>query len=142
MATRRQCREWALQMLFQLDLNPCDDLEALFRTFWSNQERPPSDRHRRFAEELVAGVQSHRAQIDATIQSLAEHWDLGRMGVVDRNVLRMALYELTYREDIPPAVTINEAVDIAKYFSNTESGKFVNGILDRARKDLKRPAKS
>ena len=83
----------------------------------------------------------HRDAIDGQIKKLAINWDLNRMAVVDRNVLRLAIYEMTYREDIPPIVSINEAVDIAKKFSTIDSGKFVNGILDKFKAELLRPAR-
>jgi N utilization substance protein B len=84
----------------------------------------------------------HHSDIDALISRHAENWDIERMGTVDRNVMRIAVYEMLYRDDIPPVVSINEAVELAKAYSSAESGKFVNGILDRIRKDLDRPARS
>ena len=140
MATRREAREWAVQILFELDLNPSDKLDKVFSCFWVDRE--PDAKARAFTEELVRGAAEQRDAIDARIQELAENWDVRRIGVLERNVLRLAAYEMLFREDIPPVVSINEAVDIAKYFSNTESGRFVNGILDRMRKDLGRPARS
>ncbi len=133
MATRRQGREWAVQLLFQLDLNP-GELEKAFAGFWQDLTAEPEARE--FAEELVRGVMEHKKELDASIVKCAKNWTVKRMGVVDRNVIRMALYEMHHKDDIPSVVSINEAVDIVKYFSSTESGKFVNGILDRARKDL------
>lgn len=139
MGTRRNSREWAVQILFRLDMNP-GELEPALKAFWADTEA--DDVSRRFTEEVVRGVRAEVAELDATIQKYAEHWDIHRMAVVDRNVLRMALYEMTHRADIPPVVSINEAVDIAKYFSSSEAGRFVNGILDRIRKDLPRPART
>jgi N utilization substance protein B len=136
MATRRQCREWVVQLLFQLDLNPCDDLESVFRDFWGRHGTDVESRG--FAEDMVRGTLEKLPQIDGIIADMSEHWDLKRMAVLDRNVIRMALYEMLFRNDIPPVVSINEAVDIAKYFNTTESGRFVNGILDQVRKTLKR----
>ena len=138
MSTRREAREWALQLLFQLDVNPGEQ-DGAFRDFWSREKA--SEKARRFVEELVRGVRKNVQEIDGKIQKYTEHWDINRMGVVDRNVMRMAIYEMFFCRDIPPVVSINEAVDIAKYFSNNESGKFVNGILDRARQDLDRPGR-
>ncbi len=83
----------------------------------------------------------HRPDLDQRIQEHAQNWDLRRMAVVDRNVLRLAIYEMLYREDIPPIVSINEAVDMAKKFSTQDSGKFVNGILDKIKGELSRPAR-
>jgi len=138
MATRRDAREWTVQLLFQLDLNP-DDLDTVFERFWT--ERKTDAKAREFTEGLVRGVRDNLGKIDGMLGKYAEHWDIHRMGVIDRNVIRMAIYEMLFCNDIPPVVSINEAVDIAKYFSRTESGKFVNGILDRISKDLDRPAR-
>ncbi len=135
MATRRDAREWALQLLFSQDLNTGKDLDAVFDYFFATNTTSDAGT-RGFAEGLVRGVIQERKEIDEAIERYAEHWRISRMGVVDRNVLRMALYELMFRPEVPPAVVINEAIDIAKYFSNSESGRFVNGILDRARRDL------
>jgi len=141
MATRRQCREWTIQLLFQLDANPGEELSGVFAAFWADKGKKADARARKFTEDLVSGVRGNLRDIDTTIKGLAEHWDIGRMGIVDRNVLRMGLFEMQHCPDIPAAVSINEAVDIAKYFSSTESGKFVNGILDRARKNMNKPAR-
>ena len=94
-----------------------------------------------FMEALVRGVLEHRAQLDAEIARYAKNWDISRMAAVDRNVLRLAIYEMMFREDIPPVVSINEAVDIAKKFSTDESGRFVNGILDVVRTNILRPSR-
>ncbi len=135
MSTRRDAREWAVQMLFRLEMNPCDN-EKLFEEFF--EELEVSKKGRNFAEGLIIGVRDNRKKIDELIVKYAKNWDIDRMAITDRNVIRIALYELLYRDDIPPAVTINEAVDIAKYFNRTESGRFVNGILDSVRKDLEK----
>lgn len=138
MATRREAREWVLQILFRLDMNPEEDLDAVFRDFWAEQK---SDRKaQEFTESIARGVRQHLSTIDAMIRQYAEHWDIKRMGIVDRNVMRMAIYEMLECPDIPRVVSINEAVDIAKYFSSGESGRFVNGILDRIRKELEQHA--
>ena len=139
METRRHSREWAIQLLFQLDVNPGEPEEA-FRHFWAG--RDVSEKARRFAEDIVLGVRSNAGAIDEIIRKSARNWDIRRMGVIERNVMRMAVYEMHFKDDVPPVVSINEAVDIAKYFSSTESGKFVNGILDRIRKDLARPPRT
>lgn len=139
MATRRDAREWAVQLLFQLDLNPAST-DTAFADFW--ETRDVDAKSRAFVEEVVSGTRGRLEQIDASIRKYAENWAIDRMGVVERNVLRMALFEMYVRLDIPPVVTINEAVDLAKYFGTKESGRFINGILDRARKDLDRPSRS
>ena len=95
---------------------------------------------RLFAEPLIRGTLEHRDEIDALIKKHAKNWELHRIAAVDRNILRLAIYEMLHREDIPPVVSINEAVDIAKKFSTQDSGKFVNGILDKVKGELMRPA--
>ena len=139
MATRRDARQWAVQLLFQRDFNQ-GALDEALADFWIEKNVP--DEARSFMEELVRGVTQHGPAIDNKMQSYAENWDLNRMAAVDRNVMRVALYEMLYRDDIPPVVSINEAVDLAKQYSGPESGKFVNGILDRASKDIQRPART
>ena len=94
-----------------------------------------------FAEPLIRGTLEHRDKLDAQIKKYAVNWELHRMAVVDRNILRLAIYEMLYRDDIPPVVSINEAFDIAKKFSTQDSGKFVNGILDKFKGELLRPAR-
>lgn len=136
MTKRRSAREWAVQFLFQNDFNPLD-IEQALTEFWSG--RNPDKKSRAFAEDIIRGVLARVDQIDRLMQSYAEHWEIKRMNAVDRNVIRVALYEMLHRADIPPVVSINEAVDIARDFSSNESGKFVNGILDRALRDLRRP---
>lgn len=96
---------------------------------------------RQFAEPLIRGALEHRDEADQLIILHVKNWDFHRIAAVDRNVLRLAIYEMLHREDIPPIVSINEAVDIAKRFSTQESGKFVNGILDKVRQNLMRPAR-
>jgi len=136
---RHESRMWAVQFIFQRDFNQGDLIEAL-EEFWL--ERKPGPALRQFAEELIRGVETHKAELDALIQQYAEHWNVARMGAVDRNVMRVALYEMLHRTDIPPVVSINEAVELAKELSGDESGKFVNGILDRASKSIDRPART
>ncbi len=138
MGIRHESREWAVQFLFQRDFNR-GELDAALAEFWNEKKANPKSRA--FTEELVKGVEAHLSEIDGLIRTYAEHWDVKRMGAVDRNVMRVALFEMVHRPDIPPVVSINEAVEIAKDLSGIESGKFVNGILDRACKELKRPAR-
>ncbi len=137
---RRQAREIAAQFLYQYDLSDGEMEEAL-ELFWQTQPEV-AEPTRRFAEELIRGTCQHRAEIDEKIKKYTEHWELPRIAAVDRNILRLAIFEMLYRDDIPPVVSINEAVDIAKKFSTRESGAFVNGILDRLRADLPRPART
>jgi len=137
---RRRARELAIQFLYQHDLcaGPLDEALALF---WETQP-DVSSAIREFAEPLIRGTVEKRAAVDEKIQQYTEHWELSRIAAVDRNVLRLAIYEMLFRDDIPPVVSINEAVDIAKKFSTRESGAFVNGILDKLRGDLPRPART
>lgn len=137
---RRHARELAVQFLYQYDLSG-GPLEESLSLFWLTQTKIPSA-VRTFAEELIRGCVAHREAIDERLRRYAEHWELPRMAAVDRNILRLAIYEMTYREDIPPVVSINEAVEIAKRYSTEDSGAFVNGILDRLRADLPRPART
>lgn len=133
MASRREAREWAVQLLFQMDLNPGDVAEAL-ADFWA--ERKTSAKSRQFVEDAVKGVLANQAGIDATIQKCAQNWNLARMAAVDRNIIRLAVYEMLHRTDIPHAVSINEAVELAKSLGDTGSPRFVNGLLDRLRKEF------
>jgi N utilization substance protein B len=126
---RRKAREHALQILFQLDIRKDKPSSAVLKHFWA--EYKPDDEVKAFAEELVKGTYKHLPKINDLIHQCAKNWSLDRMAVVDRNVLRMAIYEILYRMDIPTSVTINEAIEIAKKFGTDESGAFVNGILDR-----------
>ncbi|MDA8422896.1 MAG: transcription antitermination factor NusB [Nitrospiraceae bacterium] len=126
---RRKAREHALQILFQIDIKKGKPSAAILKHFWA--EYQPDDEVKAFAEEIVKGTFKHVAKINELIQECAQNWTLERMAVVDRNVLRMAIYEILYRMDIPTSVTINEAIEIAKKFGTDESGAFVNGILDR-----------
>ena len=163
MGKRREARERAVQFLFQHDLNPPEDLEAALSQFWESQraaaiaedkgaanwgqpvELPPPTADeaamRLFADPLIRGALEHRNEVDALIKKHAINWDLPRIAAVDRNILRLAIYEMLHRDDIPPIVSINEAVDIAKKFSTQDSGKFVNGILDKVKSELLRPAR-
>ncbi len=221
MSTRRDAREWALQMLCWLDINPVEDLGAAFEEFeivipeiwqerladmastitelgrpveivaaddvepgepgedgpatapdadtaaqmeferkgriedlrkvvaaveklqadWAaNPERVFFDRDRIFMADLVRGVTQSDGKLDELIEAAGQNWRIGRMGSVERNVLRMATYEMMHMDDAPVPVVMNEAVDIAKYFSSDESGRFVNGLLDRIRRDLEADA--
>ena len=99
-------------------------------------------RDRLFAVPLIKGVLQHREAIDEHIKKHCKNWDFNRIAVVDRNIMRLAIFEMLHREDIPPVVSINEAVDIAKKFSTEDSGKFVNGILDKVRGEILRPARN
>jgi len=125
---RRKAREHALQILYQLDIKREKPSASVLKNFWT--EYNPDEEVKLFAEEIVKGTFKHLAKINQLIHRCAKNWSLDRMAVVDRNVLRMAVYEILYRLDIPTSVTINEAIEIAKKYGTDESGSFVNGILD------------
>lgn len=129
MRKRTQARECALQILYQYEMNP-GAIDVCIRSFW-DQNVEQIDEVKEFAVDLVKGTLRFLPDIDEVIQKYAENWQLARMAVIDRNILRFATYELLFAADIPPKVTINEAVNIAKKFSQEESGKFVNGVLDK-----------
>ena len=133
MGPRRKAREYALQMLFQWDVTH-DSVDQVAATFFQNQDQEPPAVVE-FARELVAGTVAHVEDIDRLIQKHAEHWRLDRMAIVDRNVLRLAVYEFVYR-DTPNTVVINEALEIARRFSSYEATQFINGILDAIKNDL------
>ena len=128
MSTRRRAREIALQVLYQLDLDPADPKKVL-ALHWENFQ--PSEQAREFCARLVDGVLQNGKEIDRLIEEHSENWTLKRMAVVDRNILRLAAFELCYCPDIPFKVTLNEAVELAKKFAADDSGAFINGILDK-----------
>ena len=134
MGKRRKARVLALQVMHQYDAGPLP-VEELFGVFWESQERQdPEVRH--FTEELVRGALDRLEELDVRVEEYSSHWPPGRMAMIDRNILRLAIFEILHREDIPPKVTINEYVDIAKKYSTEESGAFVNGILDRPYREV------
>jgi N utilization substance protein B len=134
---RRKARELALQFLYQLDLRSEEDVAQHLPEFW--RRHPVDQEVQSFAEHLVRGTKLHQEKIDELIGQYTEHWDLERMAVVDRNILREGIFELLWMSEVPPKVVINEALEIAKKFSTEESSGFINGILDRVHKEL-RPA--
>ena len=138
MRKRTQARELALQLMYQIDLRGDEILDEVNQAL----EAPAGDREMLdFARELIHGCRAKQPEIDRQIEEVAKNWQLKRMAAIDRNILRLATYELLFREDIPPLVTINEAIDIAKKFSTKNSGPFVNGILDNIRLKAAPPGK-
>jgi len=131
MGTRRKARECVLQMLYQLDATG-EDLQVAIHNYWKVNEAKREAKN--FANELIFGMVEKLDAIDEAIADRSTNWKLSRMASVDKNILRMAVYELLFREDIPCKVTINEAVEIAKKFGTAESGAFVNGVLDNIAK--------
>jgi N utilization substance protein B len=139
MGLRRAGREAAIQFLYQYDTYKPTDLDGALQAFWKQSEEKKGVCD--FAEDLLRGVIGQLPEIDTKIRGLADNWDFERLAVVDRNILRLAIYEMVYRPEIPPVVSINEAIEIAKKFSTAESGAFVNGLLDKVKKDVLRPAR-
>ncbi|MDO5319518.1 MAG: transcription antitermination factor NusB [bacterium] len=164
MITRRQGREWALQLLVQFDLNPPASVDAGIEAFWEQQaqleldalaEEPGSVKVvftdpnpqtqaslaevRVFAEERVRGVWAEREMLDQKIGGYLRNWSMYRLGSVERNALRIGAWEVIHCTDIPAPILVNEAIDLAKFFSETKSGKFVNGVMDKFAKDVRRP---
>lgn len=127
---RRRSRECALQILYQLDLTSEPDLESAISAYWDSFDKDiPVDRE--FAERLVRGVVARLTDVDAVISKVSAHWKVGRMAKVDRNLIRLASYEILHCPDIPAAASINEAIELAKRFSGDGAASFVNGVLDQ-----------
>ena len=132
MGSRRAARELALQALYQLDvLADATHEAASLALFWEHFDPSVDADTRAFARALVEGVRADRDRIDGLINTAAEHWRLPRLSRVDLNLLRLGVYELLERSEIPASVTLNEAVEIARRFGSGESAAFVNGVLDR-----------
>ncbi|TEU09176.1 MAG: transcription antitermination factor NusB [Candidatus Aminicenantes bacterium] len=139
MGRRRKAREDTLRILFRLEFEN-RQIEKTLDQYWKSKKA--SEEIKEYSTWLVNGVISDQAKIDNIIQQVSEHWRISRMALVDRNILRMAVFELLYEENIAPAIVINEAIEIAKKYSGEEAATFVNGILDAVRKDLKDIKKS
>jgi N utilization substance protein B len=138
-AERREGRVAALQFLYAWSLNAPADLGEDLRVFFEGKDQP-RDTYA-FGEELIHGVIEHVAEIDARIRALAQNWEFERIAKIDLAILRLAIFEMLYRKDIPPVVSINEAIDLSKQFSNADAKRFINGILDRLKGDLGRDAR-
>ena len=161
MVTRRQAREWAVMMLCECDLNPPCSIDGALAAFWEMQidvERNSVEdgeygvreaflvkgkKHaaslvsmKEFAEQRIKGVLARKDELDAALNPFLDNWEMYRLGTVDRNVLRLGAWELTYDSELPAPIAINEAVDLAKFFSDSQSGRFVNGVLDKYSKSL------
>ncbi len=126
---RRRSREYALQLLFQLELSGSELTAETWNDFWDGLDE--GEEVKEFALSIVKSTKEHIPEIDEVIIKAAKNWSLERMAVIDRNILRAATYELLYRNDIPHSVVINEALEIAKKYSTHESASFINGILDK-----------
>jgi N utilization substance protein B len=142
MGVRRRARECALQMLFQYDIAQ-PSLTELFQTYWDELTEVKADIQEDvtgFANQLVGGVLEHLTEVDVLIGKRTEHWRISRMAIVDRNLLRMAVYEFLHEPETPKTVVINEALEIARRFSTYEATQFINGILDAIKRDLEADA--
>ncbi len=133
MGKRRRSREFSLQVLYQLEIRKQNALQAIDHL---SKHFSPEEEKDEFAKRIVLGVMEHRQEIDRLIEERSEHWRLDRMTIVDRNILRIAIFELLYCSEIPPKVTLNEAIDLGKRYGSEDSGSFINGILDRIQNEV------
>ncbi len=138
-AQRRDGRVVAMQYLFSWSINHPSNLAEDLTLFFEHQEQPRD--HYAFGEEIIHGTIEHQAEIDGHIKALAHNWEFDRIARIDLAILRMAIFEMLYRKDIPPVVSINEAIDLSKQFSNLDAKRFINGILDRLKDQLGRDAR-
>ncbi len=136
MGKRRTAREFALQILYRLDIGQESLAEKILEEFW--ETNLTSDDVKEYTDSLVKGTKENQSEIDRIIADSAENWTLDRMASVDRNILRFSTYELLKRNEIPSSVIINEAIEIAKKYGTEESGSFINGILDRVAKEVRK----
>ncbi len=150
--SKRVGRELAMQFLFQNDLNKIElsqlkqpELDHFYEETGVTLGLPANRvfrKGREYADLLIHGILEHQEQIDETLCQFSEKWDLGRMAIVDRNIMRVAVYEMLFIPDVPPVVSINEAVGIARDYSGEKSGNFINGVLNGIKDTLKRPARN
>ena len=138
-AQRRDGRVAALQYLFAWSMNEPKNLAEDLNLFFEGIDQPRD--HYAFGEELIQGVILNVAELDGTIKALVHNWDFNRIARMDLTILRVAMYEMKFRKDIPPVVSINEAIDLSKQFSNADSKRFINGILDRFKDQVGRDAR-
>jgi N utilization substance protein B len=138
-AQRRDGRVAAVQYLYAWSINPPSNLLEDLRLFFENQDSPRG--HYAFGEELIHGAIGAIAEIDGHIRVLAHNWEFARIAKIDLAILRVAIFEMIHRKDIPPVVSINEAIDLSKQFSNADAKRFINGILDRLKDRVGRDAR-
>ncbi len=138
-AQRRECRAAAMQYLYSWSVNRPAVLAEDLRLFFEHLEKPRD--YYAFAEELIHGAIEHSEEIDGHIRSLAHNWEFDRIARIDLAILRLAIFEMLHRKDIPPVVSINEAIDLSKQFSSADSKRFINGILDRMKEKTGRDAR-
>lgn len=136
---RRECRGAALQYLYSWSVNQPGDIATDLGLFFEHLEQPRD--HFAFAEELIHGTIAHLPEIDAHIKGLAQNWEFERIAKIDLGILRLAMFEMLHRKDIPPVVSINEAIDLSKQYSTSDSKRFINGVLDRMKDKLGRDAR-
>lgn len=137
MTKRRKSREHTLKILYRRDITK-EDINEIIKSYW--KENNINSSITEFSEQLAKGTADNLEKIDDYIKKVSEHWAIDRMGVIDRNLLRMAVQELLFMEDIPLNVTIDEAIEIAKKFGTDDSANFVNGVLDKIKNDLEKAA--
>jgi len=133
MRKRTLARECALKILYRIEIAK-ESADSSVQDFWSKSGKSINKDVRDFTDSLVRGTVENIKAIDEVISKYADNWNISRMAVIDRNIMRMAVYEMLYRDDIPPNVSINEAIELAKKYGDVDSGKFVNGILDKIKK--------
>ena len=132
MGVRREGREAAIQFLYQRDLNAEGSRDAYYKM------RGISPSARRFCDELLNGINMYSAEIDAFVARFTDNYDFERISAVDRSVIRLATYEMLHCPNVPPAVSIDEAIEVAKKYSTDQSGRFVNGVLDKIRQEIRK----
>jgi N utilization substance protein B len=136
---RRECRAAAFQYLYAWSVNQPASLNEDLRLFFEHMEHPRD--HYAFAEELIHGAIEHVAELDSHIKALAHNWEFERVAKIDLAILRLAMFEMLHRKDIPPVVSINEAIDLSKLYSSVDAKRFINGVLDRMKDKLGRDAR-
>ena len=136
---RRECRAAAFQYLYAWSVNQPASMTEDLRLFFEHLDKPRE--HYAFAEELIHGTIEHVAELDGHIKTLAHNWEFERVAKIDLAILRLAMFEMLHRKDIPPVVSINEAIDLSKQYSSADSKRFINGILDRMKDKLGRDSR-
>lgn len=142
MSARRENRIVAMQFLYQWSINKTDDLPGSLHMFFKDMEEEHSRDYYAFAEDLIHGAIHHMEEIDTEIKKYLRNWDFDRIARIDLAILRLAIYEMLKRTDIPPIVSINEAIDMSKVYSIPDAKRFINGILDQFKLTLDRPLRS
>jgi N utilization substance protein B len=136
---RRECRAAAFQYLYAWSVNQPANLAEDLRLFFEHMEQPRD--HYAFAEELIHGAIEHIEELDGHIKALAHNWEFDRVAKIDLAILRLAMFEMLHRKDIPPVVSINEAIDLSKLYSSLDAKRFINGVLDRMKDKLGRDSR-